>query len=632
LNQALRGKGFTGQHLLPYNLRMKKFAQHVINLFLSGLLLTCLGLWPWSQGLAANSSKKPTEKFTLIIHGVKGKALENIKNRLISKQNSLSPEQTDLARWRYYLEASREIKNALKPYGYFKAKVKTHLERDDNHWRITAEIDLGHRLTFTTIDVQVTGPGANDPSFTRYLAHLPIKPGSPFNSERYEQIKDRLQDIANTQGYFKAKLTHSELRIDLERNETAVTLVLNTGPRYHFGETQFSPSPLDTSLLKSYLEYSPNTPYLNKKLEKSRSNLSGSNYFQQVTMTPDVKHAHDFLVPIKTKLTPQDQVVYSLGAGYGTTTGPRALASMDLRWLNRYGHSLKTLARISQFNSTIEGIYTIPGRHPATQYYTISAGVSELNQSTGTGKNLRSSFAYHTHLAKWRFITALNFLIEKYDLKNYPRFGSSFVNDTSLLYPSVSLQRTEAKKNILNPDYGYNVSLVASAGSRYLASRTSFAQFLLNTEYLYTLPTHTRLLPRASFGYTYIDDLKNLPLSMQFYTGAYNSVRGFLFNQIGPGRALAVGSFEAQQRIWKNIYGAGFIDAGLVTDTQPHNSNDIIKPFRNQKFNVGAGPGLVYLSPIGAIEVSVAKVLDADQQLAGRIGKWVVQFGIGVLL
>ena len=119
---------------------------------------------------------------------------------------------------------------------------------------------------------------------------------------------------------------------------------------------------------------------------------------------------------------------------------------------------------------------------------------------------------------------------------------------------------------------------------------------------------------------------------MQFYAGGFSTVRSFLFNQIGPGRVLAVGSFEMQQRIWGNLYLAGFIDAGMVTDTQPTNSSTPQTPLFKHKFNVGTGPGIVYLSPIGAIELTAGKVIDANDAFSGRIGNWVFQFGLGVLL
>lgn len=599
---------------------------------MSLLFATPLGALAATSNQANSKANANQPKFELVIQGIQGKALENVRTRLKSKQSNIYADQPDSVRWRFYAETATDIKEAMLPYGYFRAKVKTHLERIGPIWRITADITPGQRLKFTRINVKVTGPGAQDPTFKNYLAHLPIQVGGNFNSEHYERAKDKLQDIANARGYFKAKFIEKRLRVDLQAYTSDVVITFDTGPRYRFGETKFSATPFDETLLRSYLEYSPSDPYLNKKLEQSRSNLAGSNYFQQVVMTPEVKQAHDFLVPVKTTLTTQDQVVYSLGAGYGNVTGPRALATMDLRWLNRKGHSLKTIARVSQFNSTVELNYLIPGAHPAREYYSIDTSASKLNQSTGNGENVRLLFAYHNKLHGWRLKAAMNYLIEKYNLSNYPLAGVTFTNNTALLYPSVTLQRTYAKKNILNPDYGYNFTFLTAGGSRYIASRTSFWQFLVNTEFLYTLPTHTRILPRAQFGYTAIDDLSKLPLSMQFYAGSFPSVRGFLFNQIGPGRALAVGSFEAQQRVYGNFYVAGFIDAGLVTDTQTRNTSMPVQPFKNQKFNVGTGPGLVYLSPIGAVEVDVAKVISADEQLAGRVGKWVVQFGLGVLL
>ena len=89
-----------------------------------------------------------------------------------------------------------------------------------------------------------------------------------------------------------------------------------------------------------------------------------------------------------------------------------------------------------------------------------------------------------------------------------------------------------------------------------------------------------------------------MPISLQFYTGGAETLRGYKFQEIGPGKTLIFGSLEFQQRLRGNLYGAIFVDAGDV-------SNDIIR-----KFNTSVGVGLVWRSPIGAIEMTLAQTLD----------------------
>lgn len=592
------------------------------------LCLTCV-----TYGAAPPQAEKMID---ISINGVTGKVLENVISRLNTKKNVIYTQQPNIVKWRYYQEIPTEVEAALAPFGYFKPNIKTGLRRAEKIWHITVQITPGPRLKFTHVNVAVNGQGKNDKAFQNYLTNLPIQAGKNFDSAKYEKIKDRLQDIANAHGYFKAEFTETKLLIDLKKQTSDVFIAFNTGPRYRFGETTFSQTPLKTSLLLRYLTYRPGQYYNNAKIEKSRNNLSGSNFFQQVIMVPKIRLAKNLKVPIKTDLPMQDQVVYSFGAGYGNVTGIRGLASMDLRWLNAKGHSLKLLARAAEFNSTFSAAYLIPGRNPAKEFYTIDASYNALDQVTGTGKNFTVSLNYQNIFHSWRFSAGLNYLNERYQLNNFPIQNTNTDTNAQMLYPRVTLQKSYAKKNMLNPDYGYSIILTGAAGAKTLGSKTSFSQFRLDTKFLYTLPTHTRILPRASLGYTNINNLSNLPLSMQFYAGGFPTVRGFLFNQIGPGRALAIGSFELQQKIYGNFYLAGFIDAGMVTDTYSKNTNIPSISLTQHRLNVGAGPGIVYLSPVGAIEVSVAKVLNAANSstnpFEGRVGKWLVQFGLGVLL
>lgn len=606
--------------------------------FLRILLIVMVLLFSLSSIIRAEAAQ-PKKQIDIKINGIGGKALKNIQSRLELKQDLIYTQQPNIVKWRYYLEIPKEVKAAISPFGYFKAKVKTTLIRDKGIWAITVMINPGPRLRFTKVSVTVTGQGENDKAFKNFLANLPTKEGKFFNSTKYEKVKDTLQDIANARGYFKAEFNESKLQVNLINNTSEVRIAFNTGPRFRFGKTHFSETPLKTSLLSRYITYLPGQYYNNRKLDRSRNNLSSSNYFQQVVMIPQINAERNLVVPIKTHLTMQDQVVYSLGAGYGTETGVRALASMDLRWLNSSGHSLQVLLRGAQYNNTAAASYQIPGNKPAHEFYTISAGYSQLNQVTGTGQNLHGGINYQNLFGNWRFSGGVNYVTEKYKLYNYPVPNVTFNNNAQLLYPRINLQRVYAKKNILNPKYGYNLAFTAAVGAKDLGSQTSFAQVRLDTKFLYTLPTNTRIVPRASLGYTSVPNVQNLPLSMQFYAGGFSTVRGFQFNQIGPGRVLAVGSFELQQKIYGNFYLAGFIDAGTVTDTTPTDGSVPLIPnipLSQQKFNVGSGPAIVYLSPVGAVEVSVAKVLSASNNptnnLTGLIGRWVVQFGLGVLL
>lgn len=568
--------------------------------------------------VTANAWSKTDQELADIqvkITGLTGEALKNAIDRADVHKKAIHANQPTIVEWRFYQNLPEYIQEAIQPYGYFRAKIHTSLTRTGKHWKINANVDPGERLKFTKVEVKLEGEGLFDKAFSKYLANLPIKAGDYFNSEYYEEIKDNLQDLANTRGYFQAKFISSKLVVNLTDYTSEVLIVYNTGRRSRFGNTHFSKSFIKESLLERYLVFDPGNYYNSYLIEESRKNLSDSGYFSEVTLTPDLSNLNEPTTPINITLTPQNRVTYSFGLGYGTDSGIRGMAGSDIRWLNSSGHSLHLQARGSQNNDQLSASYVIPGPVPSISSYSIGGGIMDINQVTGNAKSAQANAFYRTQLGDWRASTGLVYLIENYTLNDFPTQGENTHTDANVLYPQLTLQRIHAKKNLINPDYGYNITFNTAVGNNFKGNDL-FSQSRLDVKTLYTIEkTHTRILTRASLGYIFINDLTNLPLSMQFYAGGAQSIRGFHYNSIGPGTELAIVSFELQQKIMGNFYLGGFVDAGNV-------SNNIF----DERPNVGVGPALIYLSPVGAIELSFGRQVSNDSH------SWAIQFSMGALL
>ena len=117
-------------------------------------------------------------------------------------------------------------------------------------------------------------------------------------------------------------------------------------------------------------------------------------------------------------------------------------------------------------------------------------------------------------------------------------------------------------------------------------------------KYLHSFTDDLMLLARAELGAILIDDLEDLPLSLRFFAGGSNSVRGYGFRNIKDGRNLAIGSIELQHRLYKKFYGSVFFDAGNV-------SSNLLSDY-----DKSVGVGLVYKSVLGSISLTLAQALD----------------------
>lgn len=507
----------------------------------------------------------------------------------------------------FYKEILKEIKEAIKPYGYFKPRIHGYIYRPQSHvWVIHFTVSPGPRMRFTQVKFRITGSGTYDQAFLSLYENFPIKAGDPFNSEKYEKAKNDLFNVAASHGYFEARMIKNQIFVDLKHYCSTVIIIFDTRHRYLFGTTYFSPTPFRASFLRHFLQYQKRHYFSQGKVRRTLAGLTNSDYFSTVMVTPELEKTQGLYVPIKIQLQTQPKKQYNFGLGYGTDTGPRALISTSFRWINSYGHRFNAYLRVSAANSTLVGNYIFPGRNPATNQYIFSTNLLNQDQDSGKGKSVRLSVSYQTKVGSWQQIISLTSLRERYNLRNLPK------TNASVLYSSISWEHRHAN-NTLNPSLGHSIAAFLGSANEHFLSKTSFLQARLDTRFLFALwGGQTRLLILASAGYTAIKNIANLPLSLQFFSGGSRSLRGFSYNSIGPGSELFISSFEVQQKIVKNIYIASFIDTGNV-------SNHLF----NKKLKIGVGPGVVLLTPIGMFELTIANAISEPKK------PWVIQFSIG---
>ena len=147
--------------------------------------------------------------------------------------------------------------------------------------------------------------------------------------------------------------------------------------------------------------------------------------------------------------------------------------------------------------------------------------------------------------------------------------------------------------------------------------KNPFAQFLkLETDFVkyWRITQDGTLVGHVNAGIIWsYGNAENAPYYEQFYIGGANSVRAFNVRSIGPGRYQPTNSkysyidqtgdikylmnLEYRQKVWGNLYGALFLDAGNVWTLRNHEYSslgkfDVDKFFR--QLAVGTGVGVRY--------------------------------------
>jgi translocation and assembly module TamA len=543
------------------------------------------------------------------VQGIKGDALENVQAKLEVMKRALHGQYTQSDISHLLRVIPKEVQEALTPFGYFHAVVKAQSIKSQGKWTINVIISPGQSVTIREIDIKVKGPGSHDSEFEKFLNKIPIKTGQTLNIKKYNEIKQNLFDLALANGYFDAKLTKSDVSINLPLYSADITIIFQTGSSYFFGKTTFSEVPLQTRLLNRFLPYKEGDQYRNASIQALQQGLTNSGYFESVNVQPYPARAKNYYVPVDVTLVVNKPRIYNFGVGYGTDTGPRALVGLNMRRLNTRGHKLNFTLSGSALKSALVSVYTIPGKHPQTDKWLFSGGFGTENDSKGKSKALKFSAGYSWAWKGWQTTGSIIGLKERYNLLDEP------TTNTHAIMPSVQIQRTYRNKPT-NPSKGYNIEFNLLGAAQEFFSKTNFAQVNLSARALYTFWENYRFLVRGRMARTEIQDLTNLPYSLQLYAGGAHSIRGYGYKQFSPGRNLLTGSVELQRRLFKSLYIVGFYDIGNVNDK-----------WLPVPLNRGIGTGFAWLSPIGSFELTVAKALDY-----GNGNHYRIQFAMGAFL
>jgi translocation and assembly module TamA len=535
------------------------------------------------------------DKVKVEVDGVRRELKENILSALsLERENDgkLSEERIR----KLYAQAPDEIGVALQPYGYYKPQVRPTLRQDGKTWTARFDVDSGPPIKIATVDLQITGPGAEEPAFRQLQSGFPLRPGEVLHHPDYERGKKSLTDLAAEEGYLDAAYQENQVRVDLERYRADVVLHFNTGPQYLFGPVFFHQDVLDGRLLTGYIDFKPGDKLDVNKVLKLQNALSDSPYWSRVEVVTRQDQAENLEVPIDVNLVPSKTVRFTGGVGYGTDTGPRVKGAFEFRRLNQEGHRAVVSASASQIEQSFQSSYIIPGAFPRSDNLSFNLAYDRQITSTLESKTglIGTQYTFLQH--GWNETYSLNFQRENYKV--------GLDNGTSnLLVPSAGLERIRADDRIYTTN-GYRLRFTLQGADRSALSDATFLQGLVDGKVIRTVGERNRLIGRTQIGYTATDDFRVLPPRFRFFAGGDQSVRGYRYESLGTkdeagnvigGEALAIASLEYEYRFLPKWSAAVFYDTG-----------NAFHDFKSGGLAQGAGIGIRWRSPIGPVRADVA--------------------------
>lgn len=516
-------------------------------------------------------------------------------------ERELSPAQAN----RLFAKSSEEIREALQPYGYYHTQVEGDLQKGEKEgdYRAIFRVNLGEPVTISQADVVVEGSGAKVPAVKEAVEEFRPTRGDRLEHGVYEGNKSNVTALLQSNGYFDAELKQHRVEVLRSSRTADIDLRWTSGPRYRFGDVNFSDVQFSEEFLRRYVPWEPDAYYSIDELLTLQQRLVDADYFSSVSVQPDLERKGDGRVPVEATLVKARRDVYKAGVYVSTDAGAGVRVGMDRRWVNKRGHKAGGEVEYSQRLEEYSAYYRIP--KPGRENRNYNFGIGYRDEETDSSRSRMARLAASEVVDQWHDFTrtiGLQYLNGDFEVADEQR-------STSLLFAEGMLTRKRAD-DLLFPSRGLSLLYGVRLAAESLLSDTSLAQIRAEAKWVRPASEKSRVILRGALGAMVVDDFNALPPELRFFAGGDRSVRGFDYQQIGEtnasggvigGKYLAVASAEYEYYFLENWGAAVFVDAGDAYSST-------LDP------NVGAGIGLRWRSPVGVVRVDFAHPIVTDME------------------
>ena len=464
--------------------------------------------------------------------------------------------------------------------GYFSPTLDLRFD-DDKREHATVTVTPGPRATVDTIDIEFAGDLAGDtPDREKRRAELreswSLATGAPFRSPDWESAKSRLQEKLTDEDYAAGTVAKSEARVDAESARVALTLTLDSGPRFTLGDVYIEGlQRYPEAVIRRLVDLKRDERYSRTRLTDLQHLIQTGPWFSSVVVDIDRDPAKAERAPVRLAVVERVRHDVGLAVGYGTDDGARIETTYRDRNLFGRGLDLQSSIRAAQKQQFgYIDVYLPPGlfgsRHGHGVPFTDSFGV--LAEHSTIQKLTLSRFGAAGYrdfkLEDFEIRPGLSYQIER----DYPQGAEPTV--ARALAPLISMTWRHVD-NLYDPHRGGVLNIQFATGAKSLASGENFFKAYMQYQHWVPLGANDQLLLRGELGRTFTPSRDGLPEDFLFRAGGSRSNRGYAYQALGvqEGDAVVGGRYiataTAEYVHWLNDkWGAAvFTDVGDADDS-----------------------------------------------------------------
>ncbi len=488
---------------------------------------------------------------------------------------------------------------------------------------------------YTVSDIKLAGEPRVPAEQIFPLIHL--RRGEPFSRAVVTESSERVSALLGNEGYAFANV-NTIPDINDEKKEVAVTFFVDPGKRVYVRRIHMKGNTRTRDeVLRREMRQLETAWFSTDLVKKSRERLKRLGYFDDVNIeTPAVPGSAD-QVDVEVAVTEKASGNLMAGIGYSQSQGFLFNASVTQN--NFLGSGKRLVFAISESQVTSlyrlaydNPYYTVDGisrgfeaSYTTTDFdqlvgarYTTDVGVLGMNfglpisDTSRAGLGLRYQY---TNFQAGADVLAQDFVLQNGNKYNDFLLSASYTSDTrdTAIFP------TDGHLNTL-------VGEIAVPGSDLTYYRVTYkARSYIPLSRRFTLSARGDLGYGNGYG-----DLKALPFFENYYAGGPQSVRGFEASTLGPretfpnyppvgGNLKLTGSVElfapppVDGDLAKSLRLGLFFDFGNVWETT---QTDLVAPtgFDLGELRYSAGVSVAWLSPVGALSISLAYPLNSKEE------------------
>ncbi|MFP4694911.1 outer membrane protein assembly factor BamA [Thiohalospira sp.] len=503
---------------------------------------------------------------------------------------------------------------------------------------VYVDINVEEGQQFTVSDTELEG---RFPIPKEELEELvAIEAGEVFSRSRVTRTSERITERLAEEGFAFANV-NPEPSFDRENREVGVTFRVEPGKRVYVRRIDITGNTKTKDrVIRREIRQMERALLLPSRVDLSRRRLNRLGFFEEVDIETQRVSGTDDQVDLKVSVNEQPSGSLSAGVGYSESQG--ALVNASVSQQNFLGTGTHNSLTIN--NSEVSTVYDFSYTNP---YYTkdgVSRSFNGFYRSTDAGEAYIASYITDSYGGGMSYSfpqgetsnLRLGLDYKHTDLKatsNSPNEIFDFQDEYGERYENFLVStgwNYDSRNQGVFPTEGGR--LQSSLKTALPGSELEYFKAKLRPRYWLPLFDESTLAldMEVNYGDGY-GGTEDLPIFENYYGGGTGSVRGFRSNSLGP-RATGEGidrsiggAFEVNGTL-EYLFPPGgseslrlglFVDAGNVWED--------VQAFEPADFRASYGAGVVWLTPMGILELSYAKPL--AQKSGDELDA--IQFNIG---